>query len=65
MDARYVFAVRFRVEPAVGGLSLDPEEFETRRTELRADAAMMERGLLVPREQSVALGRVGHQGGAG
>ncbi|WP_433625113.1 LWR-salt protein [Halomicrococcus sp. NG-SE-24] len=30
MDARYVFAVRFRVEPAAGGVSLDPEEFETR-----------------------------------
>jgi hypothetical protein len=30
MDARYVFAVRFRVEPATDGVSLDPEEFETR-----------------------------------
>ncbi|RBI61692.1 hypothetical protein DMJ13_13395 [halophilic archaeon] len=30
MDARYVFAVRFRVEPASGGVSIDPEEFETR-----------------------------------
>ncbi|WP_440007764.1 LWR-salt protein [Halomicrococcus sp. SG-WS-1] len=30
MDARYVFAVRFRVEPAAGGVSIDPEEFETR-----------------------------------
>jgi len=30
MDARYVFAVRFRLDPTVGGASVDPEEFETR-----------------------------------
>ncbi|SIR46714.1 hypothetical protein SAMN05421858_2356 [Haladaptatus litoreus] len=30
MDARYVFAVRFRLEPTVSGLSLEPREFETR-----------------------------------
>ncbi|WP_135828160.1 LWR-salt protein [Halorussus halobius] len=30
MDARYVFAVRFRLDPAVGGVSVDPDEFETR-----------------------------------
>lgn len=30
MDARYVFAVRFRLEPDVSGVSLDPQEFETR-----------------------------------
>lgn len=30
MDARYVFAVRFRLDPTVSGLSLEPQEFETR-----------------------------------
>lgn len=30
MDARYVFAVRFRLEPNVSGVSLEPQEFETR-----------------------------------
>ncbi|UPV74863.1 LWR-salt protein [Halorussus limi] len=30
MDARYVFAVRFRLDPAVGGVSVEPNEFETR-----------------------------------
>ncbi|WP_115865248.1 LWR-salt protein [Halorussus litoreus] len=30
MDARYVFAVRFRLDPAVGGVSVAPDEFETR-----------------------------------
>ncbi len=30
MDARYVFAVRFRLEPAAGGVSVEPNEFETR-----------------------------------
>ncbi|WP_049969622.1 LWR-salt protein [Haladaptatus cibarius] len=30
MDARYVFAVRFRLEPTVSGLALEPREFETR-----------------------------------
>ncbi|MFH5799731.1 LWR-salt protein [Haladaptatus sp. CMAA 1911] len=30
MDARYVFAVRFRLEPDVPGVGLDPQEFETR-----------------------------------
>ncbi|MFC4550863.1 MULTISPECIES: LWR-salt protein [Halorussus] len=30
MDARYVFAVRFRLEPAAEGVSVDPAEFETR-----------------------------------
>ncbi len=30
MDARYVFAVRFRVKPDVSGVTLDPQEFETR-----------------------------------
>ncbi|WP_137285017.1 LWR-salt protein [Halorussus salinisoli] len=30
MDARYVFTVRFRVEPETDGVSLDPDEFETR-----------------------------------
>ncbi|MCO8242921.1 MULTISPECIES: LWR-salt protein [unclassified Haladaptatus] len=30
MDARYVFAVRFRLEPDVSGVSLEPQEFETR-----------------------------------
>ncbi|WP_458185667.1 LWR-salt protein [Haladaptatus sp. NG-WS-4] len=36
MDARYVFAVRFRVEPAASGLTLEPQEFETRLSR-RAD----------------------------
>ncbi|GAA0226206.1 LWR-salt protein [Haladaptatus pallidirubidus] len=30
MNARYVFAVRFRLEPTVADLSLEPREFETR-----------------------------------
>jgi hypothetical protein len=30
MDARYVFAVRFRLEPDAEGVSVDPDEFETR-----------------------------------
>ncbi|WP_135806672.1 LWR-salt protein [Halorussus marinus] len=30
MDARYVFAVRFRLDPAAEGVSVDPGEFETR-----------------------------------
>ncbi|NHN59651.1 MULTISPECIES: LWR-salt protein [Halorussus] len=30
MDARYVFAVRFRLDPAAEGVSLSPNEFETR-----------------------------------
>lgn len=30
MEARYVFAVRFRVDPDAAGVSLDPAEFETR-----------------------------------
>ena len=30
MDARYVFAVRFRLEPAAEGVSVDPAEFDTR-----------------------------------
>lgn len=30
MEARYVFAVRFRLEPAVGGVSVEPDEFDTR-----------------------------------
>ncbi|UPW00891.1 LWR-salt protein [Halorussus gelatinilyticus] len=30
MDARYVFAVRFRLDPTVGGVSVEPNEFETR-----------------------------------
>jgi hypothetical protein len=30
MDARYVFAVRFRLEPQVEGVSVEPAEFETR-----------------------------------
>lgn len=30
MDARYVFAVRFRVEPSAEGVSVEPNEFETR-----------------------------------
>ena len=30
MDARYVFAVRFRLEPATGDVSVEPNEFETR-----------------------------------
>lgn len=30
MDARYVFAVRFRLDPAAGGVSVSPQEFETR-----------------------------------
>jgi len=30
MDARYVFAVRFRLDPAAGGVSVEPNEFETR-----------------------------------
>ena len=30
MDARYVFAVRFRLEPVTDGVSVAPDEFETR-----------------------------------
>ncbi|MFC4447870.1 LWR-salt protein [Halorussus aquaticus] len=30
MDARYVFAVRFRLEPETEGVSVGPDEFETR-----------------------------------
>ncbi|WP_132059643.1 LWR-salt protein [Halorussus amylolyticus] len=30
MDARYVFAVRFRLEPNVGDVTVEPSEFETR-----------------------------------
>jgi hypothetical protein len=30
MEARYVFAVRFRLEPDAAGVSLRPNEFETR-----------------------------------
>ena len=30
MEARYVFAVRFRLEPTVGGVSVEPNEFDTR-----------------------------------
>jgi len=30
MDARYVFAVRFRLDPAAGGVSVEPNESETR-----------------------------------
>jgi hypothetical protein len=30
MDARYVFAVRFRLEPTASGVSVEPVEFETR-----------------------------------
>ena len=30
MDARYVFAVRFRLDPAAEGVSVAPNEFETR-----------------------------------
>jgi hypothetical protein len=30
MDARYVFAVRFRLEPAAEAVSVEPNEFETR-----------------------------------
>ncbi|WP_128476253.1 LWR-salt protein [Halorussus pelagicus] len=30
MDARYVFAVRFRLDPATGGVSVEPNKFETR-----------------------------------
>ncbi|WP_135824106.1 LWR-salt protein [Halorussus ruber] len=30
MEARYVFAVRFRLEPSVGGVSVEPDEFDTR-----------------------------------
>ncbi|WP_435175509.1 LWR-salt protein [Halorussus sp. AFM4] len=30
MDASYVFAVRFRLDPAAEGVSLSPNEFETR-----------------------------------
>jgi hypothetical protein len=30
MDARYVFSVRFRLEPAASGVSVEPNEFETR-----------------------------------
>ena len=30
MNARYVFGVRFRLEPAVGELSVEPAEFETK-----------------------------------
>ncbi|WP_158055792.1 LWR-salt protein [Halorussus halophilus] len=32
MDARYVFAVRFRLEPRTEGVAVAPEEFETRLT---------------------------------
>ena len=30
MRARYVFAVRFRIEPVAPGVTVDPAEFETR-----------------------------------
>ena len=30
MDARYAFAVRFRLEPDAGGVTVEPNEFETR-----------------------------------
>ena len=30
MDARYVFAVRFRLDPTVDDVAVDPAEFETR-----------------------------------
>jgi hypothetical protein len=30
MEARYVFAVRFRLDPTVDGVAVDPAEFETR-----------------------------------
>ncbi|WP_423743975.1 LWR-salt protein (plasmid) [Haladaptatus sp. SPP-AMP-3] len=30
MDARYVFAVRFRLDPDASGVTLEPREFETR-----------------------------------
>ena len=30
MEARYVFAVRFRLEPDAAGVSVEPNEFETR-----------------------------------
>ena len=30
MEARYVFAVRFRLEPETGGVTVDPAAFETR-----------------------------------
>ena len=30
MDARYVFAVRFRLDPDAGGVTVEPNEFETR-----------------------------------
>ena len=30
MGARYVFAVRFRLDPDAGGASVEPDEFETR-----------------------------------
>ncbi|WP_266078725.1 LWR-salt protein [Haladaptatus caseinilyticus] len=36
MNARYVFAVRFRLDPTASGLSLEPREFETRLSR-RAD----------------------------
>ncbi|WP_458209741.1 LWR-salt protein [Haladaptatus sp. NG-SE-30] len=36
MDARYVFAVRFRLDPTASGIALEPQEFETRLSR-RAD----------------------------
>ncbi len=30
MEARYVFAVRFRLDPTVSDVSLEPQEFQTR-----------------------------------
>ena len=30
MDARYVFAVRFRLDPDAGGVTVEPNEFDTR-----------------------------------
>ncbi|USZ67458.1 LWR-salt protein [Halorussus salilacus] len=32
MDARYVFAVRFRLDPDARGVGVEPDEFETRLT---------------------------------
>jgi hypothetical protein len=36
MDARYAFAVRFRLDPASSGVALEPRKFETRLSR-RAD----------------------------
>lgn len=32
MDAHYVFAVRFQLDPGVGDVAVEPNEFETRLT---------------------------------